>query len=579
MATPLSIQLYTLRDQIAADRDGTLTRLAEIGYRSVETYDPTADPAGFRKLADDLGISVSSTHAYALFSKDAGEVFDAVATVGTDLAIIPGGIDHDEFTTTDGLRRTADLLNGFAAKAAERGIRIGYHNHWWEIEPRFDGRTGLEVLAGLLAPEVFLEVDTYWAQVGGADVPAAAARAGRPGAGPARQGRPGRQGRAAHRGRQGRHRRAVDPGGRPGRAADRRTRLLRHRHLRGRRREPRLPDRAGGAFMTGGSGGGPVGVALVGAGVISTQYLTALSAFPDVAVLAVADLDTERARAQAEAYQVPVSGDVASVLAIPEVEIVVNLTIPAAHAEVASAALRAGKHVYGEKPLALAPADGAKILAEARSRGLRVGSAPDTFLGAGLQSAARAVRAGLIGEPVGVTAVTQGPGPESWHPSPEFLFQYGAGPLFDIGPYYLTALVALFGPVARVSATARQARAERVIGSGPKAGTAFAVEVPTHVNALLDFASGPSASATFSFDSARPRRMIEITGTEGTLSLPDPNTFEGPLRVQAFGEERLAGPAGDRHDRGARHRRARHGPRPAQRRRAPRLGRTRPARP
>ena len=172
MATPLSIQLYTLRDQIAADRDGTLTRLAEIGYRSVETYDPTADPAGFRKLADDLGISVSSTHAYALFSKDAGEVFDAVATVGTDLAIIPGGIDHDEFTTTEGLRRTADLLNGFAAKAAERGIRIGYHNHWWEIEPRFDGRTGLEVLAGLLAPEVFLEVDTYWAQVGGADVPA-----------------------------------------------------------------------------------------------------------------------------------------------------------------------------------------------------------------------------------------------------------------------------------------------------------------------------------------------------------------------------------------------------------------------
>jgi sugar phosphate isomerase/epimerase len=171
MATPLSIQLYTLRDQIAADRDGSLTRLAEIGYRSVETYDPTADPTGFRKLADDLGISVSSTHAYALFDKDAGEVFDAVATVGTDLAIIPGGIDHDEFTTLDGIQRTADLLNGFAAKAAERDIRIGYHNHWWEIEPRFEGRTALEVMAGLLAPEVFLEVDTYWAQVGGADVP------------------------------------------------------------------------------------------------------------------------------------------------------------------------------------------------------------------------------------------------------------------------------------------------------------------------------------------------------------------------------------------------------------------------
>jgi predicted dehydrogenase len=290
--------------------------------------------------------------------------------------------------------------------------------------------------------------------------------------------------------------------------------------------------------------GGPVGVALVGAGVISTQYLTALSAFPDVKVLAVADLDTGRARAQAEAYGVPASGDVASVLAIPEVEIVVNLTIPAAHADVAAAALRAGKHVYGEKPLALAPADGAKILAEAQSRGLRVGSAPDTFLGAGLQSAARAVRAGLIGEPVSATAVTQGPGPESWHPSPEFLFQYGAGPLFDIGPYYLTALVALFGPVTRVAATARQARSSRTIGSGPKAGTSFAVEVPTHVHALLDFASGPSASATFSFDSAVPRRMIEITGTEGTLSLPDPNMFDGPLRIRTFAET-AAGETGD----------------------------------
>ncbi|MEC3992388.1 sugar phosphate isomerase/epimerase [Actinacidiphila sp. DG2A-62] len=171
MATPLSIQLYTLRDQLAADRDGTLARLAEIGYRSVEAYDPMADPAGFRRKADELGIGVAASHAYALFDKEADEVFDAVAAIGTDLALIPGGIAHEEFTTLDGLRRTADLLNGFAEKAADRGIRIGYHNHWWEIEPRFEGRTALEVLATLVAPEVFLEVDTYWAQVGGADVP------------------------------------------------------------------------------------------------------------------------------------------------------------------------------------------------------------------------------------------------------------------------------------------------------------------------------------------------------------------------------------------------------------------------
>ncbi|MGW3954851.1 sugar phosphate isomerase/epimerase family protein [Streptomyces sp. NPDC004752] len=171
MPTPLSVQLYALRDPLAADRQDTLARLAEIGYRTVETYDPYADPVGFRKIADDLGITVVSTHAGALLKKDSDEVFDNVATLGTDLAIIPAGIPHEDFTTLDGLQRTADLLNGFAEQGADRGIRIGYHNHWWEAEPRFDGRTPLEVLDGLLAPEVFLEVDTYWALVGGADVP------------------------------------------------------------------------------------------------------------------------------------------------------------------------------------------------------------------------------------------------------------------------------------------------------------------------------------------------------------------------------------------------------------------------
>ena len=168
---PLGIQLYTLRDRMAADRDGTLDRLARIGYRAVEPYDPTTDPAGFRARADALGLHVTATHAHALFGTDHGEVFDAVRTIGTDLAIVPAGIDAAEFTTPDGLRRTADVLNGLAAEAARYGVRLGYHNHWWEIEPRFEGRTALEVLAGLLSPDVFLEVDTYWAQVGGADVP------------------------------------------------------------------------------------------------------------------------------------------------------------------------------------------------------------------------------------------------------------------------------------------------------------------------------------------------------------------------------------------------------------------------
>ncbi|MEU8247375.1 sugar phosphate isomerase/epimerase [Nonomuraea sp. NPDC048916] len=171
MTAPLGVQLYTVREQIAADRDAALSRIAGLGYGAVEPYDPTTDPKGFRRVVDDLGLTVSSTHAYALLGEEPAEVFDAIATIGTDLVIIPGGIAHEEFTSPDGLARTADLLNGLAAQAAAHGMRLGYHNHWWEIEPRIDGRHALEALADLLAPEVFLEIDTYWAAVGGADVP------------------------------------------------------------------------------------------------------------------------------------------------------------------------------------------------------------------------------------------------------------------------------------------------------------------------------------------------------------------------------------------------------------------------
>lgn len=283
--------------------------------------------------------------------------------------------------------------------------------------------------------------------------------------------------------------------------------------------------------------GGPVGVAVVGAGNISGQYLGNLTTFPDVKVLAVADIDEARAGSVAAEYGVESSGGLEAALAIPEVEIVVNLTIPAAHSDVALRALRAGKHVYGEKPLAMDPASGRAVLAEAAARGLRVGNAPDTFLGAGIQSARRAVEAGLIGEPVAATVALEGMGPEAWHPNPAFFYVDGAGPLFDMGPYYLTALVSLLGPVAAVAATARKARARRVVGSGPLAGTEFPVEVPTHVTALLEFAAGYGANTTFSFDSPAGKRLLELGGTEATLALPDPNTFGGPLLIRAPGDE------------------------------------------
>jgi predicted dehydrogenase len=273
---------------------------------------------------------------------------------------------------------------------------------------------------------------------------------------------------------------------------------------------------------------GRVGVGVIGAGVISGEYLDNLTTFPDLDVLFVADIDLARAKAQAEKYGITGSGTVEELLRLPEIEIVVNLTTPAAHVEVALRALAAGKNVWTEKPFALDRESGKKLLGEATKLGLRVATAPDTFLGAGLQTALRLIREGAIGTPLTGLALMQSPGPDSWHPSPEFLFQEGGGPLFDIGPYYLTTLVQTFGPVQRVTGAASTSRPVRVIGSGPRAGAEFAVTVPSHHSALIEFESGASAQAIFSFESHRTRAgIVEVSGTTGTIAFPDPNTFDG----------------------------------------------------
>ncbi len=274
-----------------------------------------------------------------------------------------------------------------------------------------------------------------------------------------------------------------------------------------------------------------VGVGIIGAGVISREYLENLTTFPDVEVRFIADIDEERARAQAEKFGVAGFGSVEQLLADDEIEIVVNLTIPKVHVEVAEQVLAAGKHVWGEKPFALDRESGKELLRKAHEKGLRVATAPDTFLGAGIQSARRMVENGDIGAPLTALTLMQSPGPESWHPNPDFLFQEGAGPLFDIGPYYLTALVQLFGPVAKVVAVTSKARETRVIGSGPRAGEEFEVTVPTHVSALYEFESGQTAQSVFSFDSKLKRTQFEVTGSDATVVVPDPNTFEGDLFV------------------------------------------------
>ena len=283
---------------------------------------------------------------------------------------------------------------------------------------------------------------------------------------------------------------------------------------------------------------GPVGVAVIGAGNISKQYLDNLTVFPDLKVLVIADLFEEAAEARAKEYGIAEWGGVDAALNHPDVEIIVNLTIPAAHVEVATAAVNAGKHVWTEKPFSLDRASGLGLLKTADAAGIRLGCAPDTFLGAGLQTARRLIERGDIGTPLTAMTTFQTPGPESWHPNPAFLFQTGAGPLFDMGPYYLTTLVQTFGSIRKVAAVGSSAKATRVIGSGPKAGEEFTVEVPTHVSAMAQFESGASSHSVFSFESPRVHMgFVEITGTEATLSLPDPNNFDGAIRLWRAGDE------------------------------------------
>jgi predicted dehydrogenase len=282
-----------------------------------------------------------------------------------------------------------------------------------------------------------------------------------------------------------------------------------------------------------------VKVGVVGCGVISGIYLTNLARFNNVEVVMCADIDAARARARAAEFGVPRVGTVEELVADPEIEIVLNLTIPAAHFPVALAALQAGKSVYNEKPLAIEREDAAQLLAVAIERGVRVGGAPDTFMGGGLQTCRKLIDDGAIGQPIGATGFMLGRGPESWHPDPDFFYQPGGGPLFDMGPYYLTAFATILGPVRRVTSSAQISFPERLIGSGPKVGSSITVRTPTHVAGVLDFDSGAVGTLVTSFDVwAHNLPLVEIYGSEGTLSLPDPNGFGGPVRLRQMGEKK-----------------------------------------
>ncbi|WP_129790162.1 Gfo/Idh/MocA family protein [Promicromonospora panici] len=286
--------------------------------------------------------------------------------------------------------------------------------------------------------------------------------------------------------------------------------------------------------------GQPLRVGIVGVGAISGQYLTTFARLASegsdtVRLVAVADLDEIRAAAVA-AEQGVRALTVDELIKDPEVDLVLNLTIPAAHAEIALQAIAAGKAVYGEKPLAATLEDARAVVDAARAAGVALGCAPDTVLGTGVQTARKAIDDGVIGAPIAATATMMTPGHERWHPNPDFYYQPGGGPLLDMGPYYVTTLVTLLGPVVSVVGAASHTRATREIGSGPRAGTVIPVDVDTHVTGVLRHASGALSTLVMSFDSVATRASeIEVHGQTGSLIVPDPNTFDGDVQLHELG--------------------------------------------
>jgi predicted dehydrogenase len=284
-------------------------------------------------------------------------------------------------------------------------------------------------------------------------------------------------------------------------------------------------------------------IGIIGCGNISSIYMENCPKFEHLKLVGCADLDIQRAKAQAEKFNIPKACSVEELLADPEIKLIINLTIPKAHASVCIQALEAGKHVYTEKPLAVTREEGRKILETAKKHNLLVGSAPDTFLGAGIQTAIQLIEQGELGVPIGASAFMICRGHEHWHPDPAFYYDLGGGPMFDMGPYYLTALVALLGPIKRISGSARISYPERTVLSKPKAGTKIKVSTPTHISGVIDFASGVIGNITTSFDAFGGTSLppIEVYGSEGTLLVPDPNTFGGPVQIRKRDEMEFKG--------------------------------------
>ncbi|RWG53611.1 MAG: Gfo/Idh/MocA family oxidoreductase [Mesorhizobium sp.] len=284
--------------------------------------------------------------------------------------------------------------------------------------------------------------------------------------------------------------------------------------------------------------GAKLGIGVIGCGNISMTYLRNAALFAGVELRACADISADVAALRAREYGIRAL-PVDALLADPEVDLVLNLTVPSAHFDITHSALSAGKHVFTEKPLATSAGEGRRLVAEAAKRDLLLGSAPDTFLGAAGRRARHLMDEGAIGRAVTGTAFMMGRGMEHWHPNPQFYYQPGGGPVFDMGPYYLTMLVNLLGPVARVMAMTTRGQDERLItAEGPYKNTSFRVGTPTNILSLLEFHCGATVTFGASWDVFKhSNHPIELHGTEGSLRLPDPDTFGGTVSLSAHGAD------------------------------------------
>jgi predicted dehydrogenase len=274
-------------------------------------------------------------------------------------------------------------------------------------------------------------------------------------------------------------------------------------------------------------------VGIIGCGNISDVYVRNAKLFSDIEIIACSDIFAPAAERLARKYSLREMG-VRALLAADDIEIILNLTLPAAHAEVSRAAIAAGKHVYSEKPLATSLPDAVALIEEAEAKGLRVGCAPDTILGAGLQTAKALIDQGRVGQIITGLAAVMTRGMEHWHPNPAVFYQQGAGPILDLGPYYVSALTALLGPVSQVRAVGQISPLERRYGEGPKKGETFSVSTFTTLNAILTFFSGANLSFLASWDVWRHGvRPIELHGTLASIRVPDPDTFGGDVELSA----------------------------------------------